>query len=191
VQMLSGGASIVTNNGITLYSSRGSLTSTTDDGQTFNTMNGDITLSVENALSLRPLTNVRFTNGNIILTVPSYHNLNVGDVVLVTNGSLNGGYTIGSILGTNTVALTTTTTSASIQTGGNFIKVANNNIVLNTPNLVRIPFDTRLVFGDTRNAISGSTNGNGIFVNSDKLRIPQNSLLQFGTSANNYMKLCE
>jgi len=187
VQMLSGGASIVTSNGITMYSSRGSLAATTDDGQTFMTMNGDISFNVDTATTLRNLTNVRFTSGSIILTTPVYHNLNSGDVVLVSNGSLQGGFTVGSILSTNTVSLTTTTNSSFIQTGGNVIKVANNNIILNTPNLVRIPHDTRLVFGTTSNAVSGSTTG--IYINTPVLQIPQNTPLQLGVSSGNFINL--
>lgn len=187
VNIQNGDVKLLSKNNIELYSSSGTSSLTTSDKQSFTTLNGDIQLNVDTTTT-RSLSSVRFTSGNIILTTPLANHLNIGDVILVTNGSLNGGYTVGNILSDLQFLLTSTTGSAFLQTGGSFYKVRNNNIELNSYNLVKVPENTKLTFGDTTNSISGNTSGIFINVSSDDIiQIPQNSKLQFGTSANNYI----
>lgn len=187
VNVQNGNIRLLSKNNIELYSSSGTSTITTSDKQTFTTLNGDIQLNVDTTTT-GVLTNVRFTSGNIILTTPLINHLNVGDVILVTNGSLNGAYTIGNILSDFQFSLTSTTENILIQPGGNFYKVRNNNIELNSFNLIKVPENTKLTLGDTTNSISGNTSGIFINVSSDDIiQIPQSSKLQFGTSGNNYI----
>lgn len=191
-----GGASFIVNNNITLYSSYGSLAFTSFDNQTLSTINGNLTLGVDTGRTTRTLSSVRFTAGNIVLTTTSPHNLKVGDVISVTNGSLNGGYTVGSLVSSTVLTLTTTTNSVSLVTGGNLIKQPSNDIILNTQSKVTVPDSIPITFGTTCNKVYGNTGGivlescEDVFfnINTNKVvRLPQTSKLQFGTSGSNYI----
>jgi hypothetical protein len=191
-----GGVSFIVNNDIVLNSSRGKAVVTTGKEQVFTTINGDISLNVDTGIIARTLVSASTTAGNIILTTPFPHQLNAGDVVMVTNGSLNGGYTVASVITDTSIYLTTTTGSVFSSSGGSLIKVADNNINLNTNAFVKIPEKTRLTFGDTSNSISGFTGGINVTSIGDvvfdvdsnsAIRVPQTTALQFGTSGNNYV----
>jgi hypothetical protein len=191
-----GGASFVVNNNIVLYSSYGSINLTSFDNQTLSTINGNLTLGVDTGISTRTLSSVRFTAGSILLTTSSPHNLKVGDVINVTNGSLNGGYTVGSLISSTVISLTNTTNTTSLVTGGNLIKVASNDIILNTQSKVTVPNNIPITFGTTCNKVYGNTGGlvlescQDVYfnVNTNKIvRIPQTTKLQFGTSGSNYI----
>lgn len=189
-----GGMTFVIRDNMTVYSSQGNLNLTSFGPQTFSARNGDLTLAVDTARTVGSITSVLFTAGNIVVNTPLAHQLTTGNVVTITNPLLNGTFTVGNITSNTQFRLTSSTSGTSQATGGTFLKSASNNIILNSANLVAIPSDTRLIFGDTQNAISG--NSNGTFISSagdivlnmsagNKVTIPQHTSLQFGTSANN------
>ncbi len=191
-----GGVDFVVDNDITFHSSHGSALVSTFSDQTYSTKNGDITLSVENGRTTGTLSNVNFTNGNIVVTSALNHNLIAGNTVTITNSLLSGTYTVGSIISDTSFRLTTTTANTSIVTGGTFLKTLGNNIILDSQNLVTIPSNTHLTFGDTTNSVSGNTTGLTVRSVSDvvfdvgsdnKLVVPQDTRVQLGTSGNNYV----
>lgn len=191
-----GSAKFLVDNDITLYSSHGSAIVSTFSNQTYSTNNGDLTLSVENGRTTGSLSNVNFTNGNIVVTSAINHNLTTGNTVTITNSSLNGTYTVGSIISDTSFILSTTTANTSRATGGTFLKTLGNNIVLDSQNLVKIPTNTRLTFGDTTNSVSGNEGGVTVkslsdvtfdVSSSNKLVVPQTTKIQLGTSGNNYV----
>lgn len=181
---------------ITLYSSHGSAVISTFADQTLSTKNGDLTLNVETGRTTGSVSNVNFTNGNIVVTSIFNHNLTTGNTVTISNSLLNGTYTVGSIISDTSFRLTTTSATTSIASGGTFLKTIDNNIVLNSQNLVKIPTSTRLTFGDTTNSVSGNTAGLTIkslsdvafdVLPSNKISIPQTTQIQLGTAGNNYI----
>jgi hypothetical protein len=191
-----GSVSFIADKNIVLYSSHGQALLTTAADQSLTAINGDISLTVDAGLSTKTLSSIRTSGGNIVLTSPSPHQLAQGDNIFLTSGSLNGSYTVASVLSDTSFRLTTTSATTITTTGGNFVKVADNNILLNSQSLVKIPEGTRLTFGSTTNAVSASTNGMLVSSASDltlnvpgtsAINIPQGTRFQFGTSGNNYL----
>lgn len=195
-ELSKGAVSFIVDKNITLYSSHGSANITTELGQNYSTINGDLTLSVDTGATTKSLTNVRTSGGNIFVTSDNANQVKIGDIVSITNGSLSGNFTVGNVINDRIFTLTTTTGNLYFTTGGSLLKSINNNIVLNSQNLVKIPSSTRLSFGDTTNSISGTTSGltvssvGDVAFNvgtSNVVEIPQTTKLQFGTSGNNYI----
>lgn len=196
-EMSSGGSTLLVDSNIVLYSSHGSALLSTFGGQTYSTKNGDLTFNVETGRSIVGISQVNYTDGNIVVTTNALHNLTRGNIVAISNnGLLSGNYTIGSILSDTRFTLSTTTNAVASATGGSFLKTVGNNIILNSQNQVQIPTSTKLTFGATQNAVSGSTSG--LLVSSvdditfdlpasSELAIPQTTKFQFGTSASNYI----
>lgn len=195
-ELTNGGVTFIADNDFLLYSSSGNSSVRTFGDQTYTTVNGDIELNVETGLMLGSVNNVRQTSGSIFVQTNINHNLNSGDIVSISNGSFIGGFTVGSILSDTRFSLTTTTGINTVVTGGNFIKTASNNIILNSSSLVKIPQNTRLTFGDTCNSISGITSGLLIKTCEDvqydmsaskRIKVPDGTALQFGTSSSTYI----
>lgn len=193
-ETLAGGVTFTALGNVLLQSSAGTGAITTNGKQTYTTVNGDIQFNVDTGITSSNLNNVRFSSGSIRLTTPVVHNLQAGDVISVTSPSLNGFFTVGNVVNSLAVTLTTTTGNADATvTGGNFIKSVSNNIVLNTQSLVKIPINTKLTFGDTCNNIWAGSGG--IYVNScsdinlsgANVKIPQSTPIRFGTSGSNYI----
>lgn len=187
-----GGVSFVVNNDINLSSSKGSALIKSFDDQSLSTVNGDIALNVDTGRILGNIASVRFTSGNINVVTPSVHNLLVGDVVNITNASLNGAFTVGSVISDNIYRLTTTSNASTIVSGGNFIKTPSNNILLNSSSLIKVPDSTKLTFGATCNNISGNSGGilistcRDLDLQANNVNIPESTFLQLGTSSLRY-----
>ncbi len=191
-----GGVSFVVDKAITLYSSHGTANLTTAQGQTFTTLNGDMSFNVDTALTRGNILQVFTSSGNIVVSSSLTHHLNSGDNISITNGSVNGSFKVANVLNDLTFTLTTTSGTAFFTTGGNFIKSISNNILLNTSSFVKIPTGTPLSFGDTTNSISGTSSGITVssigdidfsLPSTNKIQVPQSTLLQFGTSGSNYI----
>jgi hypothetical protein len=182
---------------IVMYSSYGSMALTSFNGQSLKTVNGDIQLSVDTGVTRGNITSVTRTTGNItISTLPFNHNLQTGDIVYITSGSLNGGYTVGSVLNTTQFRLTSTTGTSGVSTGGSFIKAPSNSILLDSKAYVKVPENTKVAFGATCNSVYGNTSGIIIQTCEDVIfdiaedqvaRFPQSTKVQFGTSGSNYI----
>lgn len=194
-----GSVKFLANNDITVYSSHGSAYTTTLGGQEYTTYNGDLSLNVETKRTTGTISNVNFTNGNIIVTTPFNHYLTVGNIVTINNEGISGDYTVGSIITDTKFGLTTTTNTVSLATGGTFLKTKGNNIILNSQNLVKIPENTKLTFGETNN-VNGNTDGIRIFTNNDvifemntgnSIIVPDTTRIQLGTSGSNYINYNE
>ncbi|NBP01676.1 MAG: hypothetical protein EBU90_16380, partial [Proteobacteria bacterium] len=200
-ELAKGSASFVIDNDFKVYSSHGSSSITSFDSSTTQTINGDISLQTDTGLATKLLTVVRTTDANVLLTSVFPHQLKSGDVFSVTNGSLNGLFTVGNILNDTVFTLNATSGAVFYTTGGSFAKLPSNNIVLNSQNLVKIPDRIPLTFGDTTNSISAGTSGmvvssyGDVFINTNAnntsanniVRFPQNTKLQLGTSGSNYI----
>lgn len=182
---------------IVMYSSYGSMALTSFNGQSLKTVNGDIQLSVDTGITRGNITSVTRTTGNItISTLPFNHNLQTGDIVYITSGSLNGGYTVGSVLNTTQFRLTSTTGTSGVSTGGSFIKAPSNSILLDSKAYVKVPENTKVAFGATCNSVYGNTSGIIIQTCEDIIfdiaedqvaKFPQGTKVQFGTSGSNYI----
>ena len=200
-ELPNGGATFNVGNNILLSSSFGSIALSSNDNQTFRTVNGNMVFNVDQGIGSRVITNISNTLGNVVITTSGRHELKSGDIVTLSNTNsipqVNSTYTVGNILSSTRFTLTTPITLSSIGTVGNLIKLPNNNIVLNTLSQVQIPADTRLTFGEpTCNYITGNTSNMSINscgdillnVPSDKIvQIPEQTKLQIGTSGNNYI----
>ena len=196
-EVRNGGATINVRENIVLYSSSGTANVTTFDNQTYRTVNGDITIGTE-SLTLKNITTIRNTVGNVLVTTSAFHGLKVGDLITITGANtLNNMYTVGSIISNTSFLLdSVSTVIPSTITTGSFLKTLTNKIVLDTANMVTIPSDTELVFGPTCNNIVGNTSSlvisscNDTVFNvgtSNSIKIPETTKLQFGTSGNNYI----
>lgn len=183
-QLTNGGVTFNAMNDINLTTSKGNVNITGFGPASVSTLNGDITLSTELGGGTKGISRIFSTTGNISVVTSTNHNLASGNVVNITSGVLSGSYTVGSVLD-NTNFLLTTTTGSVLQwsgTGGTLFKPPTNNIVLNTPNLVRIPANSRLTFGDTANSVYGNTGG--IYLETNAVQVPQGSNLVLGTAGN-------
>lgn len=166
-------------------STRGSIISTVDS-QKLITKNGDIELRTSNIENVQTSLINHSAGSTIIFTNTSSY-VKVGDIINLSGVNL----TVGSIL-SDTSFVVNSTISSTI-TGGTINKVANTNILLNTDSFVKIPTDTKLIFGNTSNSISGNTGsliikslGDTILSipTSSSLVVPVNVPLEFGTFFN-------
>lgn len=194
-EVTNGGVTFNAKNDIGLTTSSGSVNISSFGGQALSTLNGDIVLATELGGGTKGISKVFSTTGNIVVTTLTNHNLVSGNVINISSGVLSGNFTVGSVLNNTNFFLTTTTGSMSLWsgTGGTLYKPQTNNIVLNTPALVKIPTNSKLTLGDTANNVYGNTGG--LFVqsqgdvsfsigNNSALRIPQGTSVVFGTSGN-------
>lgn len=166
-------------------STRGSIISTVDS-QKLITKNGDIELRTSNIENVGTSLINHSVGSTIIFTNTSSY-LKVGDIINLSGVNL----TVGSIL-SDTSFVVNSTISSTI-TGGTINKVANTNILLNTDSFVKIPTDTKLIFGSTSNSISGNTGslmikslGDTILSipTSSSLVVPINVPVEFGNLIN-------
>lgn len=194
-ELANGGASFVINNNFTMFSSHGSALISSFGDQVYTTKNGDISLNVETTRSSL-VSSVNMTDGTILVTTPLNHYLTTGNIVNISNSLLSGDFTVGNIISDTQFKITDTTLVTSIASGGNYLKYVSNNIILNSKNLIKIPENTKLTFGETCNSISSSTNGiyiksceNIYFENPSTkiIQFPQTTKLQLGSSGNNYV----
>ena len=164
-------------------STRGSIISTVDS-QKLITKNGDIELITSNIENVQTSL-INHSNGSTIIFTNTSSYLKVGDVINLSGLNL----TVGSIL-SDTSFVVNSTISSTI-TGGTINKVANTNILLNTNSFVKIPTDTKLIFGSTSNSISGNTGsllikslGDTILSipTSSSLVVPINVPIEFGSN---------
>lgn len=188
-----GGASFIINDTFKIFSSHGSALISTFGDQTFTAKNGDISLNVETTRSSL-VSSVNMTDGTILITTPINHYLTTGNIINLDNTLISGEFTVGSIISDTQFKITDTTLVTSIASGGNYLKHISNNIILNSQNLIKIPENTKLTFGETCNNISSSTSGihikscNDISLESPSIiKIPQDTKFQLGSSGNNYI----
>lgn len=136
-------------------SSRGSTVSTIDSQQLI-TKNGDIELRVSNIENIQTSL-INHSVGSTVIFTGTSNYLKVGDVINLSGVSLVSGginVTVGSIL-SDTSFVVNSTMSSTI-TAGTINKVANRDILLNTGSFIKVPTDTKLIFGDTTNSIYGN-----------------------------------
>ena len=154
----------------------------TVDSQKLITKNGDIELRTSNIENVQASLINHSAGSTVIFTNTSSY-LKVGDIINLSGINL----TVGSIL-SDTSFVVNSTISSTI-TGGTINKVANTNILLNTDSFVKIPTDTKLIFGNTSNSISGNTQNVMIkslgdtvlsIPTSSSLVVPINVPLEFG-----------
>jgi hypothetical protein len=193
-EMSNGRIDLLSDKNINLFSSHGSFSLNTLLNQSSISKNGDIELRVDDGLSSKNISTVQLTNGNIIVNTPLNHYLTNGNIITISNNSiLNGSYTVGNIISDTSFYLTDTTLSTSTGTGGNLIKSASNNIILNSQNLVTIPSNTQLtlgtnnLYGNTGGLYINSNSSGNTYFSTNSIIVPQNTEIQFGTSASNYI----
>lgn len=169
-----------------LFTSTGGSIISTVDNQLLTTKNGDIELRTSNLENIN-ISLINHSTGSATIFTDSSNYLKTGDVINLGGIRL----TVGSVL-TDTSFQVNSTISSAI-TGGTINKIANTNILLNTESLVKIPDDTRLVFGSTNNSISGNTQNllltslsDTVFAvpTSSSLIVPMNIPIQFGVATN-------
>jgi hypothetical protein len=192
MQMTNGGATVDVKNNILLQSTSGSSTISTFNGQTYTSVNGDISLITEPSLLPKFMSLTNTSSGITTITTLTDHNLKSGNVITVNStGSIDSAYTVGNILSSKSFTITNTSVSVSNLTIGSLLKTASNNINLNTRSLVTIPENIKLTFGATSNSISGNTNGLIVSSRSDvafnlssdkSVLIPTNTQLHFASS---------
>lgn len=182
-EVLNGNIILNSNRDLLFTSSRGSIVSTVDY-QKLITKNGDIELRTNNIENV-PTSLINHTDGSTIIFTSTSNYLKAGDVINLSGINV----TVGSIL-SDTSFVVNSTISSTI-TAGTINKVANTNILLNTGSFVKIPTDTKLIFGNTSNSISGNTQsllikslGDTIFTipTSSSLVVPINVSLEFGVN---------
>lgn len=180
----------------TSLSSNSSITTFSD--QTFTTVNGDIILNTDTGLTSKNISNIKTTRGNILITTNLSSKVRTGDVITIISSNstptINGKFTVTTILDSTHFNISSSNTIISQGNFGIFTKDANNSIYLNASEMVNIPKNIPLVFDNIQNNISGNTSGIIIKSQADiifnipetnKLQIPQNTLIQLGTSGNN------
>ena len=198
-----GNVTFISSDYISLTSKSAGSTITSFSDQVLSTVNGDITLNTETGLGNNFITNIYTTSGNTVITTNNSSKVRVGDVVNLSNTnsvpSVDGTFTVTSIVNSNAFVISTGNTFAGITTigtSGTLYKPATNNINLNAAVYVKIPENIKLTFGSTSNSVVG--NSGGLFVNSqsdvkfnisssNSLIIPQTTKFQLGTSGNNYI----
>lgn len=196
-EVINGSTQFNIRNNFNVNTSVGGANITTFDNQNYTVVNGDITLTTESPIT-RNIVSLRNTNGNVIVTTNSIHNLKAGDVISMNGtGLYNNDYTVGSVVSETSFLLSSIFSVPSTVTTGTLLKQLSNKIVLNTQNMVTIPANTELVFGSTNNNIVGDTSSlainslNDISFSvgstSNSIIVPETVKLQFGTSGNNYI----
>ena len=213
VSLADGSIDMISSNYIRLSSVYQGSTISSFSDQLYSTTNGDINFLSDTGVASISINTIVAINGDIRITSINDTDLKTGDTITITgtnsNPSLNGIYTVKSIL--NTKAFLVNTTSSSLITNGNtgtFIKSYSNNINFNSNNInlvgrnyVAIPSNTKLTFGITSsstnlNSVYGNTSG--LYINtqgdinlnmssSNKITVPETTKVQFGTSTNNYI----
>jgi hypothetical protein len=166
--MQNGSLTFDVKNNILLQSTSGSSLLSTFNGQTFNNINGDISLITEAVLTSKSIVLTNTSSGITTITTSTNHNLTSGNVITVSStGSIDNNYTIGSILSPTSFTITDTNVSVSNLTKGSLIKIASGKINLNASTLVTIPENIDLTFGTTTNSVSGNTGGLVVSSNRD------------------------
>ena len=199
-QMQNGGLTFDVKNNILLQSTSGSSLLSTFNGQTYKTINGDISLITEPLVISNSMTLTNTSQGITSITTLTNHNLKSGNVITVTSaGSFNNNYTVGTILSPTSFTISDTSVSISNLTIGSLVKIPSSKINLNATTFVTIPENIDLTFGDTTNSVSGNTSGlivsssKDIFFNvssGNSLLIPTNTQIHFAsgtTSTGNYI----
>lgn len=191
-QMQNGSLTFDVKNNILLQSTSGSSLLSTFNGQTFNNINGDISLITEAVLTSKSIILTNTSSGITTITTSTNHNLTSGNVITVSStGSIDNNYTIGSILSPTSFTITNTNVSVSNLTKGSLIKIASGKINLNASTFVTIPENIDLTFGTTTNSVSGNTGGLVVSSNKDiafnisngnSLFIPTNTQINFASS---------
>lgn len=196
-QMQNGSLTFDVKNNILLQSTSGSGVLSTFNGQTFSSINGNISLNTEPILTSKTITLTNTSSGITTITTLNNHNLTTGNVITVSStGSINNNYTVGTILSSTSFTITDTNVSVSNLTNGSLIKIPSGQINLNATKYVKIPENINLTFGATTNSVSGNTTGlivssnRDIFFNvssGNSLLIPTNTQIHFASgTAGNY-----
>jgi hypothetical protein len=184
---------------ISLNSSNAFLQANTFSNQTFNTVNGDISLNTETGIGNKLITNITYTtSGNIQITSSSNSNIKSGDTVTLSNTNsvpnIDGVFKVTNVVSPYVFNISSASILSSDSTSGQFIKTISNSINLNAALYVKIPDTIPLTFGNTNvNIYSSSGNlllntNNSLLLNVlNKILIPQGTFIQLGSSANNYM----
>ena len=199
-QMQNGSLTFDVKNNILLQSTSGSSVLSTFNGQTYKTINGDISLITEPLVISNSMTLTNTSQGITSITTLTNHNLKSGNVITVTSaGSFNNNYIVNSILSPTSFTISDTSVSISNLTIGSLVKIPSSKINLNATTFVTIPENIDLTFGDTTNSVSGNTSGlivsssKDIFFNvssGNSLLIPTNTQIHFAsgtTSTGNYI----
>jgi hypothetical protein len=199
IQMTNGGVTFDVDDDINFSSSHGNANITSFGDQRFSTINGDLILNVDQGITETFISSVGTTVGKLFVTTSFPNNLKASDIINITgNSTINGNFTVDTVISDNRFLLTTTSASVITGSGGSYLKYPNNNILLNSGTFVKVPVDTKLSFGGTCNSISGNssaltiTSCGDIFLNApfDKsVVVPEATKLQFGSSGSNYVSL--
>ena len=187
-----GNISFNTTNGSYILSTSNSITSTSGKNTVFNTLNGD--LSWITGLSIPTLTISFITTGtSVTITTTSIHNLSTGDYVRLSSTNctptINGVYTVTSIVSTVSFTITSNVTVTSSGTSGNVKRL--NNINLTATDYINIPNAIQLNFGKNTNYISASnndltvaSNGSIYITPTTSLILPDNIPINFASTGN-------
>ncbi len=188
-----GGYSFVGGTNIDLFSSHGSFNLNTFNDQTLCNQNGDITIQTDKNITKGNISLIQITGGNIFVNSTVFHGLKPNDTIQITGSSLvDGTHIVDSIVNNTLIRLQTTSASTTTSTSGCFQRTNLNNIVLDSKNLVTIPENTKLTFGDTCNNIYSNTQALVISSCNDicfeippdnKIKIPNLTTLDFGDGA--------
>lgn len=198
--LANGNINFLSSDYILFNSSYGFYQLDTFSDQMLTTTNGDINLTTEYNLTLKPISIIQNSGGTAVSTIGD-SNIRTGDQITISgtnsNPSMNGVYTVTDVLNKSTFLISTGNTFTGLlsnSTTGTILKTPSNNINLNAAVHVKIPSNIDLTFGDTTNNIYGNTGG--LFITSlqdvnfnvpGKIQIPQNVNFQLGTSSNTNM----
>lgn len=187
--VISGSYTVNALNNIDFKSHNSSYSLTTLKDQILNTRNGDIKLQTESSLQSILITSVIQTQGALIVTTSTNHNVVLGDLINITNSnstnSLNGSHGIFTVLSPTSFLITGPTVTVSGT--ASFLKVPESNIYFTPKTSVIIPKDIPITFG-TVNNISGNTGG--LYLSSDNFvifdtpitNVPLDNKLAFGNT---------
>jgi len=195
-QMQNGSLTFDVKNNILLQSTSGSSVLSTFNGQTYKTINGDISLITEPLVISNSMILTNTSQGITTITTLTNHNLKSGNVITISSaGSFNNNYTVGSVLSPTSFTISDTSVFISNLTTGSLVKIPSSQINLNATTFVTIPENIKLTFGTTTNSVSGNTSGLIVSSNKDvffnvssgnSLLIPTNTQIHFasGTTGN-------
>jgi hypothetical protein len=197
-----GNFNVIANQNVSLLSSNSYFSASSFSDQTLTTINGDIKLVTETGIGTKLISNILATSGNIQVITVQNSNFRVGDSVTITGSNtippLDGIFTISAVNSTNSFNISTATALVTGSTTGTVSKSPTNDIYLTAGRYVKIPSNIPLNFGSTGVNITGNTAGLFLTSSSDlslvvssgnRIFIPQNVNVQFGTSAGNYLNL--
>jgi hypothetical protein len=214
--LANGNVTFISSDYINLTSNKSYLAASTFLGQTFSTVNGDVTFNTDTGLSQKFITSItENTNANVVVTTLQNSGVKVGDSVTLSstgtlfsnNSPIDGIYKVSQILDSNSFLISTNNIVVTAATTGTLIKSPNNSIVLNASQYIKVPTDIPITFGTTNsssnlNSIVGNTSGfainaqgNVLISNPDTtsttgnyiVQIPQYTKFQYGSSGNNYI----